>query len=170
MAFRLPAWRVTQAADPRQAPRPWIAGGAAFALTSTFMAATRLSYALQLPAVLLILAYVVLYGLAAWAVWRWSRRVGWRAEHNFALAAGALLTSAWYGFVQAPHDALSLMGQAVFALLALGVIILAGRQTRPEKRVLQGGWPIMLTMTMNSSPGAFGPAVTAKSETDRRCA
>jgi hypothetical protein len=33
---------------------------------------------------------------------RWSRRIDWSAEHEFALAAGALLTYVWYGFVQAP--------------------------------------------------------------------
>jgi hypothetical protein len=36
-----------------------------------------------------------------WAVC-WSRRIDWSAEHEFALAAGALLTYVWYGFVQAP--------------------------------------------------------------------
>jgi hypothetical protein len=40
-------------------------------LTSAFMAVTRLSYSLKLPAAVLILAYFVLYGLALWAVWRW---------------------------------------------------------------------------------------------------
>jgi hypothetical protein len=39
---------------------------------------------------------------------RWSRRPGWGREHRFALAAGALLTYVWYGFVQVPHDALDL--------------------------------------------------------------
>lgn len=138
VAFRQPGWRRTQPTDSRHTPSPWGAGGAAFVLTSAFMAATRLWYALQLPAALLILAYLLLYGLAAMAVWRWSRRVGWRAEHRLALAAGALLTYAWYGFMQAPHDALNVIGQAVFALVALGVIILARRQMRPDKRVLGG--------------------------------
>jgi hypothetical protein len=66
------------------------------------MAVTRLSYTLKLSAAILILVYFVLYGLAVWAVWRWSRRIDWSAEHEFALAAGALLTYVWYGFVQAP--------------------------------------------------------------------
>jgi hypothetical protein len=133
VAFLVPRRRPTQPADPRQAPNPWLAGGVAFVLTSTFMAVTRLSYALNLPAGVLILVYFLLYGLALFAVWRWSRRIGWSAEHKFALAAGALLTYAWYGFVQAPHDVLDLIGQAIFALLALGVLILAGRQVRAER-------------------------------------
>jgi hypothetical protein len=133
VAFLVPRRRVAQPADPRQAPNPWLAGGVAFVLTSAFMAVTRLSYALKLPAGVLILVYFLLYGLALFAVWRWSRRIGWSAEHQFALAAGALLTYAWYGFVQAPHDVLDLIGQAIFALLALGVLILAGRQVRMEK-------------------------------------
>ena len=134
VAFLVPRRRVTQPADPRQAPNPWLAGGVAFVLTSAFMAVTRLSYALNLPAGVLILVYFLLYGLALFAVWRWSRRIGWSAEHRFALAAGALLTYAWYGFVQAPHDVLDLIGQAIFALLALGVLILAGRQVRTADR------------------------------------
>ena len=133
VAFLLPVRPGTQTRDPRQAPRPRVVGGAAFVLTSAFMAATRLAYPLKLPAALLIVAYFVLYALAAWAVWRWSRRTGWGAEHKFALAAGALLTYAWYGFVQAPHDAVDMIGQAIFALLAIGVLIVAGRQVRTDK-------------------------------------
>jgi hypothetical protein len=133
VAFLLPRRRVTQATDPRQAPNPWLAGGVAFVLTSAFMAVTRLSYSLKLPAAVLILAYFLLYGLALLAVWRWSRRIGWSAEHKFALAAGALLTYAWYGFVQAPHDAVDLIGQAIFALLALGILILAGRHVGTDR-------------------------------------
>jgi hypothetical protein len=75
-AFLVPRRRASQTADPRHAPNPWLAGGVAFVLTSAFMAVTRLSYSLKLPAAVLILAYFVLYGLALWAVWRWSRRIG----------------------------------------------------------------------------------------------
>jgi len=135
VAFLLPRRRVTQPAGPQQAPSPWVAGGTAFVLTGAFMSVTRLAYTLKLSAVVLILVYFLLYGLAVLAVWRWSRRIGWNAEHRFALAAGALLTYAWYGFVQAPHDALDLVGQAIFALLALGVLILAGRQVRTASSV-----------------------------------
>ena len=135
VAFLVPGRRVTQATDPRHTPNPWLAG-AAFVLTSAFMAVTRLSDSLKLPATVLILVYFLLYGLALFAVWHWSRRIGWSAEHRFALAAGALLTYAWYGFVQAPHDALDMIGQAMFALLALGVIILASRRVRTDQSVL----------------------------------
>jgi hypothetical protein len=139
VAFLVPVRRGTHTRDPRRAPNPWLVGGTAFVLTSAFMAVTRLSYGLKLPADLLILIYVVLYGLAAWAVWHWSRRIDWGAQHVFSLAAGALLTYAWYGFVQAPHDALDMIGQAIFALLALGVIILASRQVRTDKSELGSG-------------------------------
>jgi hypothetical protein len=135
VAFLLPRRRVTQPAGPQQAPSPWVAGVTAFVLTGAFMSVTRLAYTLKLSAVVLILVYFLLYGLAVLAVSRWSRRIGWNAEHRFALAAGALLTYAWYGFVQAPHDALDLVGQAIFALLALGVLILAGRQVRTASSV-----------------------------------
>jgi len=150
VAFLVPTRRATQAIDPRQTPSPWLAGAAAFVLTSAFMAVTRLSYSLKLPAAVLILVYFLLYGLASFAVWRWSRRVGWSAEHKFALAAGALLTYAWYGFVQAPHDALDLIGQAIFALLALGILILAGRRVRAEKSELGAATPV--TESMDTLP------------------
>jgi hypothetical protein len=146
VAFLVPRQRVTQAADPRQAPNPWLTGGLAFVLTSAFMAATRLSYALKLPAAVLILVYLLLYGLGLFAVWRWSRRIGWSAEHKFALAAGALLTYAWYGFVQAPHDALDLIGQAIFALLALGILILVGWRVRADRSELGAATPVTESM------------------------
>jgi hypothetical protein len=132
-AFLVPVRRGTQVTDLRQAPNPWVVGGTAFVLASAFMALTRLSNALNLPAAVLILAYFVLYGLAVFAVWRWSRRTGWGAEHRFALAAGALLTYAWWGVVKVPHDALDLTGQAVFALLAVGLVILASRRVRTDR-------------------------------------
>jgi peptidoglycan/LPS O-acetylase OafA/YrhL len=150
VAFLVPGRRVTQATDSRQTPNPWMAGAVAFVLTSAFMAVTRLSYTLKLPAAVLILVYFLLYGLALFAVWRWSRRIGWSAEHKFALAAGALLTYAWYGFVQAPHDALDLIGQASFALLALGILILAGRQVRTDKSELGASTPV--TQSMDTLP------------------
>jgi hypothetical protein len=130
VAFLLPGRRGPRAAaDPRPAPSPWVAGAAAFALTGAFMALTRpLSDALHLPAGVLVAGYLVLYALAIGAVLRWSRQPGWGPEHRFALAAGALLTYVWYGFVQVPHDALDLVGQAVFALLAAVILALAGRR------------------------------------------
>jgi hypothetical protein len=51
------------------------------------MAVTSRSYSLKLPAAVLILMYFLLHGLAVAAVWYWSRRTGWSAEHRFALAA-----------------------------------------------------------------------------------
>ena len=150
VAFLVPTATCNSGEDPRQTPSPWLAGAAAFVLTSAFMAVTRLSYSLNLPAAVLILAYFLLYGLAFFAVWRWSRRIGWSAEHKFALAAGALLTYAWYGFVQAPHDALDLIGQAIFALLALGILILAGRRVRAEKSELGAATPV--TESMDTLP------------------
>jgi hypothetical protein len=67
VAFLVPTRRVTQAIDRRQTPSPWLAGAAAFVLTSAFMAVTRLSYSLNLPAAVLILVYFPSTG------WRFSR-------------------------------------------------------------------------------------------------
>jgi hypothetical protein len=154
VAFLIPPYRGIPAPDPHQAPNPWVAGGTAFVLTSAFMAITRLAYTLKLPAAVLILVYLMLYGLAVFAVWRWSRRIGWSAEHRFALAAGALLTYAWYGFVQAPHDILDLIGQVIFALVALGLLILASRQVRTDKSVLGVSTSVPNAARHSTSPTA----------------
>ena len=99
VAFLVPTRRVTQAIDLRQTPSLWLAGAAAFVLTSAFMAVTRLSYSLNLPAAVLILAYFLLYGLAFFAVWRCSRAdrlecrstsSRWPLEHSSPMRGTAL--------------------------------------------------------------------------------
>lgn len=68
------------------------------------------------------------------AVFVWSRRAGWDARHKLAVGAGGALTYAWYGFVQVPvigggATVSSRIGNAVFALAALGLIWFAARRT-----------------------------------------
>lgn len=59
----------------------------------------------------------------------WSRRTGWTRMHSLAAAGGALLTYAWHAFPETPvFDAsrtADLVGNAVFALLAVAVLISA---------------------------------------------
>jgi hypothetical protein len=132
-AFLLPRSRrwPLPARDPRRVPHPWLVGVAAFVPASAFMALDpRVTGALQLPALGVILADVVLYLLAASTVSRWSKRRGWGGIHRFALAAGAALTYAWCGLVFTGRNAPDLVGQAVVALLAIGILALAARRTQ----------------------------------------
>src|SRR4051794_17598070 len=77
----------------RPVPGPWPVGAFSLLTASSFMAARSL-----LADWPLVFAYLLLYGLAAVMVVRWSGRVGWGAAHRLALAGGALLTYAWHSF------------------------------------------------------------------------
>jgi hypothetical protein len=63
---------------------------------------------------------------------RWSRRPGWDVRHEFALAAGALMTYAWSGFavtwVMGGADPVRFTGNAIFAASAALFVIIAGRR------------------------------------------
>jgi hypothetical protein len=63
-----------------------------------------------------------------------SSRSRWTDRHVLALAGGALMTYAWHSFLQAPvvggRGALDHIGDAVFALVAAGVLGLAASRQR----------------------------------------
>ena len=80
-------------------------------------------------------------GVALMAAWlaaaglvvpRFARHQAWTARHTLALAAGALLTFAWVGFVLAsilaPGDVLRHVGNAGFALVAVTLLLGARRR------------------------------------------
>ena len=46
------------------------------------------------------------------------------------------LSYAWYGVVQVQHDALDLTGQMIFALVAVGLVILGSRRVRTDKSMI----------------------------------
>src|SRR5206468_328027 len=87
-----------------------------------------------------LLVTTALFALGAIAIFvSGSRRQTWSPVHRFALAAGALLTYAWYGFVQHPTAGaagkVALIGNGVFAAMAVGLLFIAGRRvTRAYRR------------------------------------
>jgi len=101
----------------RRAPKPWLVGASAFVVSSLYSARGESWWDVGVG--------VVLVGVAAVVVARWSRRSGWGAAHRLALAGGALLTYAWLGFVllvlKGTADTLNLTGQG---LLVAGAIVL----------------------------------------------
>src|SRR5690606_3885214 len=112
---------------PAQAPGPWPVFWAAFAAGSAFwLAAMAMGVLDDLPAPVVVTGFLALAAATVVVVWRWSGRTGWGAWHRFALAAGGLLAYAWQGFAQAPAvpvaDAVKFAGNAVFALLAAGLL------------------------------------------------
>ncbi len=84
----------------------------------------------------LVLSYLLLYGLAWVLIVRWSSRRGWAAPHRLALTGGALMTYAWHAFPQPPilgsGGTVDLIGNTVFAILAVLLLALAARSVRRE--------------------------------------
>jgi hypothetical protein len=107
---------------PAGAPAPLRVGGVAFGTGAAFVALfktrTFMPAGWNVTGVVLLLFATGALNLA------WSRRAGWGEKHRLALAAGFLLTYAWYGFVQVPSvgnvsPRVDLIGNAVFATGAL---------------------------------------------------
>ena len=116
-------------------PNPWVMGAVAFGLGSAFML-LALTHE-PLPAWLNVTGLLLLLLVGAWLCWRWSKRVEWSPQQGLAVAGGLLLTYAWYGFVQVPSagsatSQIDLMGNAVFALGALILLIIAARRVASE--------------------------------------
>jgi hypothetical protein len=110
----------------RPVPGPWQVGAFAFLMASSFFG---LRYVLaDWP---LVFAYLLLSGLTAVMVIRWSVRIGWRAAHRLSLAGGALLTYAWHSFPEKPvlgsAGTIDLVGNVVFSIAAVALLIAASR-------------------------------------------
>ncbi|MDX2969802.1 hypothetical protein [Kribbella solani] len=112
-------------------PSPWLIGAAALVVTSAWMLVND-----QVPNGWLCAALTLTIEiLAAVAVVNLSRRTSWTRLHTLAAAGAAMLTYAWHAFPESPvfgasHTA-DLIGNAVFALLAIGLLI--GATIRCEK-------------------------------------
>ena len=76
----------------------------------------------------------VFLGVAALLLGYWSRQRGWGARHHAALVSGVLLTYAWLGFVLTglvrPNNTVAWVGNGVFALCAIGLLLWVGRAVR----------------------------------------
>ena len=121
------AFRVGRRSRPPiggQAPSPWLVGLATLVGTSLYLAPDWYEW-------LSVAIWCVLAVTSVVLVSRWSRQDGWGAPHVFALAAGATLTYAWTAFPARPESESSptvdLIGNIVFALVALLILLLAAR-------------------------------------------
>ena len=88
-AFSLPRPSLRQSAG--WVPRPWLAGVAAFLVSSCYFLLPA-----NWPGV--AASVMIIAGTALLVAWL-SQRAGWHAGHRTALAAGALMTYAWAGFL-----------------------------------------------------------------------
>ncbi|MEZ4736459.1 MAG: hypothetical protein R3E79_55945 [Caldilineaceae bacterium] len=115
-------------------PNPWVAGVVAFGLGSAFM---LLALTNTIPAWLNVVGLLGLLLVGAFLFWRWSHRTVWSPRHSLGIAGGLLMTYAWYGFIQPPSTGgaspqIDLIGNAVFALGALVLLVIAVRRVAHE--------------------------------------
>ena len=121
----------------RRAPSPWLVAVLTLVLTSLLLTLVmfwpgRWSQWVSVAAWCVVVAALV--ALVA----RWSRCRGWGAGHRLGLAGGALLTYAWVAFPHQPvgsdpggrADAVDLVGNTVFGLAAVLLIVLAALVVR----------------------------------------
>jgi hypothetical protein len=94
------------------------------------------------PAWLNVAGFLVLFAVVVGLVLRWSAATGWGDAHRLALAGGGLLTYAWHAFPQPPvvptPAAVDLLGNAVFALAAVVLLVVAARRLRRAPEPVRG--------------------------------
>ena len=127
-AFAIPQ-RGQSAKLGRRALSPWLVGATSFVATSIFMLVPP-SWDWLGVAVFLILdlAMIVL-------ILHQSACAGWGPQHRLALAAGAAMTYAWHAFPQPAVGGevsleMDLLSNAVFAVVAVALIVVAALRTR----------------------------------------
>jgi hypothetical protein len=130
IAFRIPGWSATQAA---WIPNPWLCGVFTLAAGSLFLLVPK-NWAWGAVAAILALESIVVG-----SVLLWSRSYRWGLRHKVALASGAALAYAWHAFIENPAaghlDSSVRVGNAIFALAALGLISVAAQRVhRMEAR------------------------------------
>lgn len=115
-------------------PPAWLLGLASLVVTS---GVTTLWYLAKdsMPSWLYVAIVVVAYAASIPLVLHWTRQRGWRRTHQLALAAGALVTYAWQGFVTShmlmpATPAMTLISHVVFALGALVLIAVTAFRLR----------------------------------------
>lgn len=111
----------------RQVPNPWLLGAGTFVVASIFFARPE-------NWIGGVIMGAVLLAVAAVFVVHWSRQRGWGIRHQLALAAGALLTYAWGGFVLTsllrPGQTVAWTGNVVFALVAIVLLVATAQRIR----------------------------------------
>ncbi len=92
----------------RGVPAPWMVGLVALVAGVLFFAFQVVFPSVPaIPPWLAILLYAGLYARMGWLIWRWATTAKWSDRHALALAAGALLTYALYGFRLAARGSLA---------------------------------------------------------------
>jgi hypothetical protein len=118
----------TPPTSERRMPRPRTVGVLAFIASSVFIARPETWGGVAFGIVLLVVAAAVIV--------RWSRQRGWTDVHRFALAAGALLTYVWLGFVltllRGEDVGVALIGNAIFGAMSIILIVVAAGTQRPR--------------------------------------
>jgi hypothetical protein len=115
----------------RPAPCPWLVAAVAFMASLLFgwrgETWTGVAFGVVVAAAVAVL------------VARWSRRRGWGGAHRLALAGAALLHQAATGFVLTQlygrEGAIHIIGNVVFALGAVALLLTAARTTRRARRL-----------------------------------
>lgn len=106
----------------RPAPNRVLVGAVAFVASSLYWSKPENWLGVTLGLVLIIVMTVV--------ITRWSRRAGWGAAHQLALACGALGTYAWGGFIllslEGDASSVNLIGQTILVLGAVAILLVAG--------------------------------------------
>ncbi|PSL56770.1 hypothetical protein B0I31_103527 [Saccharothrix carnea] len=98
-----------RAAVARRVPRPGLVGVGTFVVSSAFVAVPEDWTGFGLKVALTVVAATAL----AW----WGRSTGWGAAHRFAVAAGALVTYTWVGWILVEKSAGALIAHAVLVVL-----------------------------------------------------
>jgi hypothetical protein len=119
----------------RPVPKPWLLGVGSFVAASAFFARPENWIGGVILGAGLLCAVSI-------AVAHWSRQRGWCIRHQFALMAGALLTYAWGGFVLTglfrPDDTVAWIGNVVFALIAIMLLVVTGLRVMNGRLVMNG--------------------------------
>ncbi|HEX2299674.1 MAG TPA: hypothetical protein VHH34_14370 [Pseudonocardiaceae bacterium] len=116
-------------------PSPWLVGTLALLTSSLFLGLSLVSRGSWL----IVAIYLGLYALVSGLVTTWARRAGWTDVHRLALAGGALMAYAWYGFPATPlvgaGGTVDLIGNTVFATAAIALLVAAIRATSRAQSV-----------------------------------
>ncbi|MBO2453512.1 hypothetical protein J4573_40920 [Actinomadura barringtoniae] len=127
-AFLVP--RVPKRQGESAAPSPWLAGCAAFALTSAYWVGQAVLRD-RVSDWVLVIGWLALAAIAVAVGISWSHCRGWGAQHRAAVAVGALLTYVWVGFTHASDMGVSLstalIGNIIFGT---GALVLAAAALR----------------------------------------
>jgi hypothetical protein len=123
--------RSASGARAEAVPSPRVVGTLFLVLGSAFMGLALLVPVI--PAALNVAGMLGIFAAGVLALRRWSPRSGWSAAHMLAVAAGLVLTYAWYGFVQVPSvgeiaPATDTAGNGVFAAGAVALLVVANRR------------------------------------------